>query len=49
MRIRTAIAADYLVRVGKQPDLGERRTAAVLVAWGRCAVLLRIKMPYDPA
>ena len=33
MRIRTAIGADYLVRVGKQPDLSERRTAAVL--WPR--------------
>ena len=31
--IPTAIGADYLVRVGKQPDLSERRTAAVL--WPR--------------
>jgi len=48
MRIRTAIGADYLVRVGKQPDLEEpyRCGAGGL---GRCAVLLRIKMPYDPA
>jgi len=48
MRIRTAIGADYLVRVGKQPDLGERRTAAVLVASVAARSCSGLKCP-DPA
>jgi hypothetical protein len=45
MRIRTAIGADYLVRVGKQPDLGERGTAAVLVAWVAARSCSGLKCP----